>query len=812
RLTFAGTQPNTYSGGTRVLDGELRLAKSDGVDAIAGDLLVGGTGFGSDQSGHLTTIANEQIPDSATIQVGTDSTIGVGGIETVGPLEIESGAQIRGGLEFNSSLQTIGTLILAGDITISPVFNGYTTTFEGDIALAGTRTVTSCETCSATTLMGFRDHTPGSGLILRDGVFSVLSGSYHGPTVIESGTVVVENPNTAVRLRAGTFWGNVGSLFAEGGTVNASAFSPGVTTTGDFRLSPPARLRLGLDADEVKIQVGGTLDFGHATLIFDHSPHTMVLGDEYRIVRNDGTGPIRGTFAGVLEGTFLQGRLRVSYAGGDGNDFTLTEAGRYPTQIDLRIDPFHEADGDTVTMRVWVTTDRRPNFIAEGTVTFRDNDTVIGTATLDSAGKAVVTFPATWGWRTYSVTYEGNAELAPSTISQFVTVTPPVPVLTSVEPTTVQGGTTATLTLRGSGFLPNGIPLAEHYGLYEFTWISSTEVRATWDVPRSETDRTVEVWYGQPEPGGVQSNRLPLLVKAAPVPKTPLVFEQKAVVGPVIPGGGAAWMSIAFRRVNFRTTLERQSAVLPDTDRDGLVRWEQTETLAPHSIWLMADMTDGRILAGKTDGLIPDASPFPEAAILRDAQGRYSHLIFPYQYHEKWDVLWVRPGAGAWTLTVEDGGYGLDLDRSWNGHGVFNVSQMTPVSGSPPPPAGIEPGDVLLGIDWNAQRWFGDRVDAHLGESNGPGTLVQANWNAYAYEGTSLPVTVLRLGGTDGQVSVNYRTVDDTALAGVHYEGRAGTVTFGPGEILKTVEIPIIDDQRFLGDNTRFSIVLTDPA
>lgn len=811
RLTFSGTQPNTYSGGTRVLDGELRLGKSDGVDAIAGNLLVGGTGFGFGRTGHLSTVANEQIPDSATIQVGMDSTINAGGVETVGAMELESGARIRSGLEFNSSIQPIGTIVLTGDITIRPRFNSFATTFEGDIALSGIRTVTSCEECAPVTLEDFRDRTPGAGLILRDGTIEVRNGSYHGPTVIESGTVTVDNPNTAVRLRGGTFWGSVASLFAEGGTVNASAFSPGVTTTGDFRLSPAASVQLGIDAPEVKIQVGGALDFGYAKLLFGRSPHTWQLGNEYRIVRNDGAGAIRGTFSGVPEGTLLQGRLRVSYTGGDGNDLTLTEAGRYPTGIALQLEPFHEAHGDTVTLRARVISDHLPVFVTEGILTFRDNGTVIGTAALNSSGFAVMTFTATWGSRTYTVSYDGNAELAPSTGSIFVTITPPVPVLTSVEPSTVPGGTTVTLTLRGSGFLPNGLPVADHDGLDQFTWISSTEVQATWSVPRSETDRTVEVWYSQPEPGNVRSNSVPLLVKAAPIPRSLLLFEQKAVAGLVAPGGGGAWMSVALRRANFRTTIERKSTVIPDTDQNGLVRWEQTEDLTPHSIWLMTDMTTGRILAGKPDGSTPDASPFPEAVFLRDAQGHYSHLIFPYPYYDnKWDALWVRPGVGAWTMTIEDGG-ALDLDRSWNGHGVFNVSQMTAVSGSPAPPAGVEPGDVLLGIDWGALRWFGDRVDTHLGESNGPGTLLLVNWNAYSYEGSSVPWTLLRVGGTDGQVSVHYQTVNGSALAGVHYEGRAGTVTFGPGEILKTVEIPLIDDQRFLGD-TQFDVVLSEPA
>jgi hypothetical protein len=55
-------------------------------------------------------------------------------------------------------------------------------------------------------------------------------------------------------------------------------------------------------------------------------------------------------------------------------------------------------------------------------------------------------------------------------------------------------------------------------------------------------------------------------------------------------------------------------------------------------------------------------------------------------------------------------------------------------------------------------------------------------------------ISVLRLGGSSGSLSVNYSTADVTATAGQDYTATSGTLNFSPGEISKTIQIPIADD------------------
>ncbi|MCG8098885.1 MAG: hypothetical protein JAZ05_07315, partial [Candidatus Thiodiazotropha taylori] len=72
-----------------------------------------------------------------------------------------------------------------------------------------------------------------------------------------------------------------------------------------------------------------------------------------------------------------------------------------------------------------------------------------------------------------------------------------------------------------------------------------------------------------------------------------------------------------------------------------------------------------------------------------------------------------------------------------------------------------------------------------------------------------LIVTVRRVGSSDGEVSVEYTTSDDDAVAGDDYISQSGRLTFADGETLRTIEIPIIND-RDDEENEDFQILLSD--
>jgi hypothetical protein len=65
--------------------------------------------------------------------------------------------------------------------------------------------------------------------------------------------------------------------------------------------------------------------------------------------------------------------------------------------------------------------------------------------------------------------------------------------------------------------------------------------------------------------------------------------------------------------------------------------------------------------------------------------------------------------------------------------------------------------------------------------------------------------------GTAGTISVDYATSDESATSASDYLNTTGTLVFGPGETLKQIVIPIVDDRTYEGNET-FSVGLSNPV
>lgn len=62
----------------------------------------------------------------------------------------------------------------------------------------------------------------------------------------------------------------------------------------------------------------------------------------------------------------------------------------------------------------------------------------------------------------------------------------------------------------------------------------------------------------------------------------------------------------------------------------------------------------------------------------------------------------------------------------------------------------------------------------------------------------------------DSTVTVNYRTIDNTAIAGSDYTAAQGLLTFEPGETVKTISIKVLGDTDIEKDE-RFFVTLSNP-
>lgn len=72
-------------------------------------------------------------------------------------------------------------------------------------------------------------------------------------------------------------------------------------------------------------------------------------------------------------------------------------------------------------------------------------------------------------------------------------------------------------------------------------------------------------------------------------------------------------------------------------------------------------------------------------------------------------------------------------------------------------------------------------------------------------------VTVTRTGANAGTATVAFATADGSAKAAKDYTARSGTVTFGPGETTKRIEIPVTPDALREGNET-YTVALSNAA
>jgi hypothetical protein len=63
-------------------------------------------------------------------------------------------------------------------------------------------------------------------------------------------------------------------------------------------------------------------------------------------------------------------------------------------------------------------------------------------------------------------------------------------------------------------------------------------------------------------------------------------------------------------------------------------------------------------------------------------------------------------------------------------------------------------------------------------------------------------ISVVRSGGSNGQLTVDFAATNGSASAGSDYQPTTGTLVFGPGVITQTFSIPIINDTAVEGDET----------
>ena len=126
---------------------------------------------------------------------------------------------------------------------------------------------------------------------------------------------------------------------------------------------------------------------------------------------------------------------------------------------------------------------------------------------------------------------------------------------------------------------------------------------------------------------------------------------------------------------------------------------------------------------------------------------------------------------------------------------VFSTGTWKPEDGITP---GFRESEVLHGVGYFQ----------YAALTNQPGVIALETSIINVDEGdSSAAIRVLRTNGTDGQVTVDYRTIDGSASAGQDYIERSGTLTFADGVAQQTINVPLLDD-GILETNETFTLTI----
>ncbi|MBJ3774316.1 cellulase family glycosylhydrolase [Acuticoccus mangrovi] len=204
-----------------------------------------------------------------------------------------------------------------------------------------------------------------------------------------------------------------------------------------------------------------------------------------------------------------------------------------------------------------------------------------------------------------------------------------------------------------------------------------------------------------------------------------------------------------------------------------------------------------------TDKLVYSPHAYPNSIY---SQPWFSDPDFPDNLTDKWDENWgyIAKEGIAPVLLGEFGSRLEDAkDVAWFDEMVpyleENGLSFTYWSWNP------NSGDTggILADDWTTVvEAKMDLLEAALGDAlpTDGGTV----------DTTTVAIAVSLSEAASHSVSVDYATVDGTAIAGVDYEATSGTVTFDPGETTVIIEVDVLRD-GVAEDDRSFDVVLSDP-
>ncbi len=304
-----GDDDNTYTGGTVVNAGPIKLAKLPGVNSIPGDVTVNGTG-----ALQINVGGGEQIANTAIVTLNHS-----------GKLDLASQPETVGTVQGPSPNASV--VVGSGTLTVAPAAAG---TYNGGVGIsdfAGAITGSGTVIKNGTGTFGMLGANSIANLTLNAGTVKLNGKTGTGPTTVNTGgTLLAQGTITGtVTLASGATFGagfSAGQATLSGG-LNLSAGGNGPTNVWELAaLQDGATGVAGTDYDQI-VLTGGTLTLGtqatldlrftgaapapNASEPFWQTPHTWRI-----IMLSGGSNLGASNFGRIKNGTYAAGQFTTT--------------------------------------------------------------------------------------------------------------------------------------------------------------------------------------------------------------------------------------------------------------------------------------------------------------------------------------------------------------------------------------------------------------------------------------------------------------------------------------------------------------------
>ena len=313
------------------------------------------------------------------------------------------------------------------------------------------------------------DSISGTGAIIENnpnGLVSSASSTFLGTATVDSGLFQIGGTAGDIQVTGHGFGGddqtnltnatlglagaNVAKVTVNGsGALTLHSF-PGTSYAGSLLFAPtagdPAWFVLADGPLPVVCNVAGKVALGNALLVVRGSQSSA-----FTLIHSQGPDPVGGTFLGLPEGAiFGNGSwVRISYAGGAGNDVTITPVSTAVTGTTTTVTSSANpsSPGQVVTFTAAVTS---ASGTPAGVVRFYDGGLLLGSSALSASGRAALATSFAAGSHLVTAAYLGSDSVATSQASVRQAACDP-PILTQQPASqTIASGQRVTLTVQTS--------------------------------------------------------------------------------------------------------------------------------------------------------------------------------------------------------------------------------------------------------------------------------------------------------------------------------------------------------------------------